>query len=372
MDFAPWSRRLVAQFSFRGDAMRNGFRWMLLSAMLVAWIATAPVGVAEEGDRATESGEKVEFAFKWEPGETRYSRMVQETEQDQRTPMMNMTTKMKQTMLMAETCLKVDEEGNMTVRLEYLSIQVRQENSMTGVSEWDSTRPDEGDQDLRRTLRAMVDGSFTITYAPSGEILEVNGFDEMLEKILRDLDPEMRAQLEPMFRQMLSDDGMKMALGDTNAFFPEKAVGVGESWESQTRSGIATMMFEANNKYTLDEIEETDAGRFAKVSSKGDLKLAGRNPDDPPGMLDEFEITIRDGKQEGSFRYNLTAGYTDSLEMTQTYTMVMATGGMEIETDTKSTTKINVIPESEIPEALRIQPEGDEQGKEDQVKEEDY
>ena len=100
---------------------------------------------------------------------------------------------------------------------------------------------------------AVVGTGFSMKIGSDGEILKIEGLDEMLDQILSELnlpDAEMRQAVELTMRQQYSEQALKDQLGNLLFDFPEGSLQVGDSWNSTQESNVMLPII-AETTYTL-------------------------------------------------------------------------------------------------------------------------
>jgi len=145
----------------------------------------------------------------------------------------------------------VDARGNMQIRATYDWILYRVEIPSVGVIEYDSSDPSAQPPPGAEAFAALIGEGFQVRIAPDGEILEVDGVEEMLENILDKLPPAQRESLEEALRQQFSSDALKDEMGKSFVIYPDKPVGVGDSWKEKQVTGIGTLPITLDTTWTL-------------------------------------------------------------------------------------------------------------------------
>lgn len=295
----------------------------LLALALVATVSTA---IAQDAD-------KVELKWKFTKGESLRYEMTYSVDASVG------GIDIKQEMLFAFTMgvQEIAENGVATIETRYDRVKLK----MSGVmeAEYDSDAPkkeeekkegEEGMPDIAgmmgKMFGAMVGKSVTMKMNPRGEILEVKGFDKIMEEMTKALGDEAQGE---MLKQMMSEDQMKQMFQSGWAMLPDKPVAKGDTWDHKMETkmaGVGTITMK--NKLTLKELR--NGGKDAVI--KVDTKIEGK-PDDEGGMVE-----LTDGKMDSEIGWSLEKGRMES--MTGTMTMKMAAGGQEFEVSAALTMKL--------------------------------
>ena len=156
---------------------------------------------------------------------------------------------------------------------------------------------------------AVVGTGFSMKIGSDGEILEIEGLDEMLDQILSGLnlpDAEMRQAFELTMRQQYSEQAMKEQLGNLLFDFPEGSLQVGDSW-SFTQESNAILPVVAENTYTLLDFDENTA----LIEVRSEIRTGTGEGGIDFGLID-FDFTIT-GTQEGTIQVDLNTGLANSV-----------------------------------------------------------
>ncbi|UII26538.1 DUF6263 family protein [Fulvivirga maritima] len=173
----------------------------------------------------------------------------------------------KQTIENTEQIIKMDIEGGMNFHVKkklnssYSIVCVYNKLKMTiqspmGEITFSSTGDDEGI--MTAILKSMIDKEFTLELQKNGKISKIENLDNIFTNAL-DAFPELT---EPQKQQILAQ--LKKAYGEkafkgnmemTFAVFPDKKVGMGDSWENSIKleSGMSGVL---KNNFTLAETND--------------------------------------------------------------------------------------------------------------------
>jgi hypothetical protein len=207
----------------------------------------------------------------------------------------------------------IDAAGNGLVRWTYDAVQLL----------YDSSDPAAEVSPLLKGYAAFVGRSFTARITPKGRILEVSGFEEILQALLQDMQlppgPEadaVRAQLEAQ----LGDRAMQELLSRMMAVYPDGPVAIGDSWTNRAAVTSGYPMT-VDATYTLNE-------RGAELAIIGVAATVQSTPDAPPmemyGMNLSFDLA---GEQAGTIEVDLESGWVVRGELQQNFAGEVSVSG---------------------------------------------
>lgn len=135
---------------------------------------------------------------------------------------------------------KSADSYNLNVQYRKLSMQIKnqQMNMNFSSDSADTSSPIGG------LLSKMTGQSFLLKMNDKGKILEVSGFDKLINSMVESMSALPEAQREQMLKQMqdsYGEEALKGNLGSMLSTFPEKPVAVGDSWpfSIQVNTGMA-------------------------------------------------------------------------------------------------------------------------------------
>ena len=144
----------------------------------------------------------------------------------------------------------------------------------------ETTGPTDGDDNMIKDAFVKVVGKmFTMKVDPEGNILSVEGFDEIIKDIIdsaavnEDMKLQMKVSLQDQFNEQQLKDEFSQAL----MIFPNKNVVVGDSWQKEYQRGgkipaqfstIYTVSASDDNRITLDA-KTTISPVSKEMESKG-------------------------------------------------------------------------------------------------------
>lgn len=194
----------------------------------------------------------------------------------------------------------VDPDGTIRLTSTYDTIKMR----MGGVVAYDSESPEQGDPSTAAIFGSMIGARLRMSISPTGRVLEVAGYDELIDHMTATAAPELRQSLEKQLKEQFNT---------TNAFggvdqYPEGAIRVGESWTTQMEVGGSYPMT-VWTTYVLRGIQD---GRFI-IDAKSDI--AGQSVVNvSPGT--DMKMKLR-GTQTGTLEMDAVTGWMVGGRLTQ-------------------------------------------------------
>jgi hypothetical protein len=196
--------------------------------------------------------------------------------------------------------LEVDNRGNMRIRQTFIWSALKQTNPV-GSLEYDSAKqatPPAGAE----PVAALLGQSFVITVTPQGNVLDVNGIEEMRAAVLKKLpaggDESLATSPAAMF---LDKNSVKEMTTANLAIYPDKPVEPGQSWSKKQTLALGFGII-TDSKWTLQKSE----GGVAVIATAASLRS---DPASPPmemgGMKMKFDLA---GTQEGALRVDEATG----------------------------------------------------------------
>ena len=170
------------------------------------------------------------FRYKMQKDQPLIYRFTQTTKQTQKVNGRTIETEVGQTTVKVWTLEKIDEKGNFHLKDETRQLKAKIEIGPLGEYKYDSTAAEqESGTVLSEALNPVYDqlstASLTVTVAPDGNILSVEGYEELLGDLLKD---------NPLASQLTgggSKEAAKLSLADQFIQFGENPVKPGDTWE---------------------------------------------------------------------------------------------------------------------------------------------
>jgi hypothetical protein len=242
------------------------------------------------------------------------------------------------------TVTSVDAEGNVSIDIVYNWILLEQETDF-GKVQFDSSNPPEEIPPEAEGYNALLGKGFSIRITPQGEILDIEGLDEMYMGMIDDLDitdETEREQMKQLFRDQFGNDALKEQMGNLMMDYPEGPIRVGDTWTQSVEStAIVPLIIETT--YFLRSYENG----IATIDARSTITT---HPD--AEMLDLGYAKIGynlSGEQEGTTLLDVETGLTLNGTITQTLsgemTMIMEDEEMTVPMSILGVTTIEMIME---------------------------
>ena len=232
-------------------------------------VAAAVIGVA-----LCAAASAVPLELKLEEGKTYYVRMTvnQQIVQDMMGTKQTMHNDLG-TMLKMDV-LHVNDRGNMRIRSTYAGLLFKQAGPMANV-EYDSVQSPTDAPSGAEGFAALLNQSYTIELSRHGEVLDVNGVDELGEAVRKKL--PAGSEGTPMMTNLtpfISEGGITEISKGTFAVYTDQDVEPGDSWTTKTSMTLGPELH-VESKWTLEK-------RQAGVATISRTSTVRSNPDSPP------------------------------------------------------------------------------------------
>lgn len=258
------------------------------------------------------ASDKVELRFRFEEGKS-YKLLVT-VEQNIVMWIEGEEQEINQTIGIGETfnVKKVDADGTATIEVTFGSMSMKMDGP-TGQFDYDSEDPPEEIPLPARGFAAMVGQGFTMKMTPDGQVKELSGVGEMLEKIVESLELSegpMKDMIVEGIKNHFGDKALKEMMEQMLGGFPGKPVGIGDSWSQEL---TLTMGFPMTIENTCTLIDRKDGVATIKVES-----TIKPNKDAPPMKIGPMTMKYDlKGTQKGTFKLDEATGWFVGGEMKQ-------------------------------------------------------
>ncbi len=207
---------------------------------------------------------------------------------------------------------EVRADGTAVIKVTYDSVLLKQKGP-TGNFQYDSKNPPQTVHPMAQGFAALVGQGFTMEMTPEGTVTKVEGVDEMLTHMMKNIkvqDESTRETMEKKLKQQFGNQALKEMMENMMAIYPDKPVRIGDSWNKRVTisKGFAMII---DNTWTLKDRRDG----IAVVEVKSTIKP---NPNAKP--LDLGPLTLRyniGGKQQGEMEIDEATGWVMQAKMTQ-------------------------------------------------------
>lgn len=328
-------------------------RRLLLVPFLVLGLVTATIGQEKKADDkkadtkkaddkaapAAAAGDSVDLKWKFEKGKSFYQELTTDTKQTMKVMGMDIKQDQKQTFYFSWTPQEEDKDKAWTINQKIEGIKMDIDIGGNKVN-FDSTKDTGVNNPLSDFFKALVGSSFKLTVSPDFKVTKIEGRDEFLKKLVT-----ANQQMEPMLKQILSDEALKQMADPAFSVVPNKAVKKGESWTKETKLNMGPIgIYDTSYKYTYEGPDEKDKS-LAKIKVETTLKYAP--PAEGTATQLPFKIKKADLKSSdatGVVMFDVAKGRVASSDMGLKLDgkLSIEIGGMVTEVDLSQTQKTTV------------------------------
>jgi hypothetical protein len=241
--------------------------------------------------------DKVELRWKWVKGQELVYKSSQKTLLDLGGQPMDQQMGYTYSLTVKE----VAESGEATIQVKYLAV-ITKGSGPQGEYDYDSEKDKEAPKEGPAAMQSkMVGQSFVMKMTPVGKVTDVQGYDKVLEAMLKDGGPDadqQRAQL----KQMFNNDTFKGMMQQMAPPLPDEKVGKGDGWSNEfvvKMPMLGGMTFTLKSK--LADLKDNNA------HIEQDIKVAltaSTEKDNPLAGL----VEIKDGKGKATSVYSTEKG----------------------------------------------------------------
>ncbi len=141
--------------------------------------------------------------------------------------------------------LEITDDNNYIINVKYREFKM----NITDIEGdlYDDLAEQEPEKELEDIASHLEDFTFTIEITPYAKIINIEGFDELKDKIIEDTDQE----LELLIEEYQFEDVINQSI----SYIPEYPVSPGESWESSLEYNYLFSLI-SHNVFTLNSVQE--------------------------------------------------------------------------------------------------------------------
>jgi hypothetical protein len=256
------------------------------------------------------SKDKITLEYNLTKGETYKQNMVTDMKITQKIMDQEMVIDMKMTMKMASEVKEI-QDNRYNMEWKYKELKVEAEIPGMGNIAFDSNTPEDiaTQTDFGPVFKAIVDKPLDLVMTKRGKVESITGFEALQEAMLNAIDENMpeavRQQMTGQFGSQISEESLKAAIEQIGAYFPDKPVGVNDSWENEVNMNTSGFGFIIKLKLALKSIEDN----VVTIDFDGTLTT-------PEGFEQEISLT---GTQRGSLKLDKNTGWVISADMTMDF-----------------------------------------------------
>ena len=169
-------------------------------------------------------------------------------------------------------------------------------------------------------FKGMIGQSFTMKLSEKGEVSDVTGAENIFESMMKNIEPELRSQMEASMKGKYDAESMKSSIEQMVNIYPVYAVKVGDSWTQKIKLESGGYPMILNSKYTVTEIKQDEVVLYADGLIYSEDGASIKNA----GM--EIGINLQ-GSQTGNIKIDLHTGLAKKGEIYQKIKGTMETMG---------------------------------------------
>ena len=273
----------------------------------LAALAAALVGVVVV---VADGEEKVQYSLKLEKGNKYYIQMI--TEQQISQTVMGQEQNVERTMGMGMNfdVNDVNESGSALVRYTYTWVKLGLKGPM-GEAVYDSSQKDSPVPPMAQGFAGLVGEGFSVKLTRQGKVEQVRDLDKMRDNILKKMsEGPMREAMMKNLEQFVSEKAIRESGESSMALYPDRPVGVGDSWNKTIVLSVGFPMI-MENKWTLKEHKEGVATIELDSTIKPD-------PNAKPMEMGQMKMSYElSGRQQGLIRMRESTGQLINSKMEQ-------------------------------------------------------
>jgi hypothetical protein len=278
---------------------------ILLLTLLVVFFGIdksfAAINVLRPLGPISQTDEKIQYRIRFKEGEKYYLRFV--TEQKISQTITGREQNIEQTIgIGCDYDVKnVEPNGNAWVSYTYRWVKLIQKG-VGGNVVYDSSEKGSPAPPMAQGFAAILEETFSLKITPQGKVEEVKGLQTVRNNVEKKL-PEgpMKEAMMVGLKQFINEEGIKEQTESSMAIFPEKPVGIGDSWRKTvalTQGAAMTL----ENEWILKD--RKNGVSFIEV--KSNIKS---NPNAEPMEMGSTKIRYElSGKQQGLIEIEESTG----------------------------------------------------------------
>jgi hypothetical protein len=234
--------------------------------------------------------------------------------------------------------------GQKKLLVQYHRVRFSQELPGRKKVDYDSEAPVLPIPLVAQGYHGLKDNGFEFWLSANNQILEIVGFDQFLDRCLRDVPLARKQQVRAAMAATSGGDGITNFVEDSIGLLPTTAVREGDGW-TRERQVVQPVPMYTSTRYTLrritDEIAEIDIlGSISPSATFG-------QPNQPNN---ELNVTIRGGNSLGNCLLDRRTGLPMQSRVEQSLEMnVRLADGSEFDQQKTTVTTIKYFPEQGDP-----------------------
>ncbi|MBS2097711.1 DUF6263 family protein [Carboxylicivirga linearis] len=201
------------------------------------------------------------------------------------------------------------KDGNVyTSDFVFASLIFKMESPMFSMG-YDSNDSNQEENEMTKLFKSIVGYSFTMKFNDKGEILEVDGFEKLMEKVKAESGGQASGPIQESLKSQFSDESMKQSLASMLIVYPDGKPKTGLSWNTTIeQSGAMPLISKYNYKISSANssvVEMEGAGTMATKEGFSQERM---------GMTQHFDLK---GDVTMNAKINAKTGWPITIKQTQ-------------------------------------------------------
>src|SRR5262249_13447185 len=181
---------------------------------------------------------------------------------------------------------------------------------------------------------------FTIALSPRGEILRVEGYDDLLKKLAGE-----DAALQKGVQALLSEETVRQSLAEAFSFLPDKPVKPQDQWERKQEIALGPLgHLSFKRSYTYDSREKVGGKELDRITFTAATTYQAPKAGDANAPLQVAQGKIEADDFGGTITFDAAAGRLVQLEMEMKLkgTLLLTVNGSNVATETQQTQTVKI------------------------------
>jgi len=205
-----------------------------------------------------------------------------------------------------------DKSGDVyTSEVVFESMLFKMESAMMNMT-YDS-KDESADQNnpLNKTFSLIVGHPFQMKFDHRGNILEVTGFEEVVNKLIAAFgdNPQQGEMMKQALSGQFSNESMKHSMSSMLIVYPDEKIKVGTQWTSNTKL-VQPVAINNTFNYNIDAVSKD----VVSLSGTGTLATVEGQSKEQGGMTQHFDLK---GDMELTANINAQTGWPSEVKLTQ-------------------------------------------------------
>ena len=255
------------------------------------------------------SGQKIKLEFNPPVGAEYISEYDIQSSIDQTIMGIDQNVKAK-TYMVIHSRITDKTEDYCLVEMKYKRLAV--ETSTAFLSMVIDSEEENEDNPVNRALKAMIDQVFTAKIGPDGVIINLDGMESMIEKIMSEIqiNDKIGSQYRQLLDQSFGKDNLIQNMGMVSAGFPDYEIEKGSEWSYEQMVSASEFVFQLNTTAGLQDFNEKEA----RIIMRSEMNTPQNRDLEIQGIKARMALK---GSQVGEINVDIETGISKSSFLTQ-------------------------------------------------------